>query len=192
MNTIENKQKSLLDLSFHANLFHFSPFFFFSFTSVQVACTLFLGEENTVVTCFTQVLPVTNSRWLPAGEAWRRDSPKDECTVKLEAPEKFTWMVSSLKRCGSERIGSDEEGTSSGRAELGGYTAGQGGKASLANTSDADILEFIVGKLRSRIAANAKTFLVKIKAHRGEPLNERVDDLADEGKTLVKAGDSYP
>ena len=187
-------------------------------------------------------------------EAWRRDSPKDECTVKLEGPEKewwagtelgllrayhfpghvtasdgsvgsdcmgagFTWMDSSLKRCGSERIGRDEEGTSSGRAELGGYTAilkrtpdtqdlvtatdsevlcrlvrrwiGQGGKASLSNTADADILEFIIGKLRARIAANARTFLVKIKAHRGEPLNERADDLADEGKTLAKAGDSY-
>ena len=69
---------------------------------------------------------------------------------------------------------------------------GQGGKASLSNTADADILEFIIGKLRARIAANARTFLVKIKAHRGEPLNERADDLADEGKTLAKAGDSYP
>jgi hypothetical protein len=69
---------------------------------------------------------------------------------------------------------------------------GQGGKASLSNTTDADFLEFIIGKLRARIAANARTFLVKIKAHRGEPLNERADDLADEGKTLAKAGDSYP
>ena len=34
-------------------------------------------------------------------------------------------------------------------------------------------------------------FLVKIKAHRGEPLNERADDLVDEGKTLAKAGESY-
>jgi hypothetical protein len=32
-------------------------------------------------------------------------------------------MDSSLKRCGSERIGCEEEGTSSGRAELTGYTA---------------------------------------------------------------------
>ncbi len=32
---------------------------------------------------------------------------------------------------------------------------------------------------------------MKIKAHRGEPLNERADDLSDEGKTLAKAGDSY-
>jgi len=30
----------------------------------------------------------------------------------------FTWMDSSLKRCGSERIGREEEWTSSGRAEL--------------------------------------------------------------------------
>ncbi len=59
--------------------------------------------------------------------------------MKLEVPEKeftasdglvgpdcmgagFTWMDSSLKRYGSERIGCDEEGTSSGRAELGGYS----------------------------------------------------------------------
>jgi hypothetical protein len=102
-------------------------------------------------------------------------------------------MDRSLKRC-SERIGRDEEGTSSGRAELGGYVRrwiGQGGNASLANTVDADILEFIIGKLRSRIAANARTFRVKIKTHRDEPLNERADDLADEGKTLAKVGDSY-
>ena len=159
-------------------------------------------------------------------EAWRRDSPKDECTVKLEGPEKewwagtelgllrayhfpghvtasdgsvgpdcmgpgFTWMDRSLKHCGRERIEHDEEGTSSGRAELGGYVEilkrtpdtqdlltvtgrevlyrlvrrwiGQGGKASLTNTADANILEFIIGKLRTRIAANARTFLVKIK-----------------------------
>ena len=106
-------------------------------------------------------------------------------------------MDSSLKRCGSERIGRDEEGTSSGRAELGGYAAilkrtpdtqdlvtatdsevlcrlvrrwiGQGGKASLSNTADADILEFIIGKLRARIAANARTFLVKIKHNEASP-----------------------
>jgi hypothetical protein len=34
----------------------------------------------------------------------------------------FTWMDSS-KHCVSERIGRDEEGTSSGREKLGGYTA---------------------------------------------------------------------
>jgi hypothetical protein len=44
----------------------------------------------------------------------------------------------------------------------------------LANTVDADILEYSLGKLRGRIAAKAGTFLVKIKAHRGQPLNEWV------------------
>ena len=36
----------------------------------------------------------------------------------------FTWMDNSLKHCDSERIGrdEDEDGTSSGRSELGGYT----------------------------------------------------------------------
>jgi len=51
--------------------------------------------------------------------------------------------------------------------------AGQGGKTSLANTSDADILEFIISKLRARIAAKARTFLVQIKSHRDESVNER-------------------
>jgi hypothetical protein len=45
--------------------------------------------------------------------------------------------------------------------------------------------------LWARITANARTFLVKIKAYRDEPLNEKEDDLMDEGITLVKAGDSY-
>ena len=33
----------------------------------------------------------------------------------------FTWMDRSLEHCGSKRIGRDEEGTSSGREELGRY-----------------------------------------------------------------------
>ena len=106
----------------------------------------------------------------------------------------FTWMDRSMESCGSERIGWDEEGTSSSRAETGGYAVilkhtpdtqdlvtttdsevlcrlvsrwiGQGSKASLTHTADADILEYIIGKLRSRIIANTKTFLIKIKAHR--------------------------
>jgi hypothetical protein len=37
--------------------------------------------------------------------------------------EGFTWMDRSLESCGSERIGREEEGMRSGRAELGVYTA---------------------------------------------------------------------
>jgi hypothetical protein len=105
----------------------------------------------------------------------------------------FVWLDHS--KCGSERIGREEVGSSSGRAEIGAYAAilrrtpdhedlvtategevlcrvvirwvGQGGKASLANTADADILEYILTKLAARIAAKSRTFLVKVKAHRG-------------------------
>jgi ribonuclease HI len=115
----------------------------------------------------------------------------------------FAWLDRS--ECGSERIEREEEGTSSGRVEMGAYAAilrrtpdhedlvtatdsevlcrlvsrwmGQGGRASLANTADADILEYILAKLVARIAAKARTFLVKVKAHKGEPLNEEAEDL---------------
>jgi hypothetical protein len=109
----------------------------------------------------------------------------------------FVWMDRS--KCGSEHIGREEEGASSGRAEMGPYSAilrrnpdhedlvtatdsemlcrvvgiwvGQGGNVSLDNTADADILEYILAKLTARISAKSRTFLVKVKAHRGEPLN---------------------
>jgi len=68
---------------------------------------------------------------------------------------------------------------------------GQGGKASLANTADADILEHILVELAARTAAKARTFLVKVKAHRGEPLNEGADDLAEVGRTLEREGEIY-
>ena len=130
----------------------------------------------------------------------------------------FTWMDRSLERCNSERIGRDEEGTSSGRVDLGGYAVilkntpdtqdlvtvtdsevmcflvsrwiGQRGESSLVNTADADILEFIISKLRTRITSKTRTFLVKIKSHR-DPLNEWMDDLEDEGNTLEKEGEIY-
>ena len=68
---------------------------------------------------------------------------------------------------------------------------GQGGEASLTNTTDADILEYILSKLTARIAAKFRTFLVKVKSHRGEPLNEGVDDLAETDRTMEKEGDNY-
>ena len=82
----------------------------------------------------------------------------------------FVWLDRS--KCGNERIGREEEGVRSGREEVGDYAAilrhtpdhkdlvtttdsevlcrvvdrwvGQGGKTSLANTADADILEYIL------------------------------------------------
>ena len=33
-----------------------------------------------------------------------------------------------------------------------------------------------------RITAGSTTFLDKVKSHRGEPINEQADDMADEGR----------
>jgi ribonuclease HI len=128
----------------------------------------------------------------------------------------FVWMDRS--KCGSERVGREEEGTSSGRAEMGAYAAilrrtpdnedlvtttdsevlcrvvdrwvGQGGKASLANTTDADILEYILTQLAARIAAGSRTFLIKVKTHRGDPLNEGADDLTESDREIEKEGEN--
>ena len=44
---------------------------------------------------------------------------------------------------------------------------------------DTDILRDVIELLRVRIAAGTATFLVKMKAHQGEPANERADVQAD-------------
>ena len=108
------------------------------------------------------------------------------------------------------RVGREEEGTSSNRPELGGVVLalkqaelsedvlilcdnesvlkvikkwiGQGGRATLADAPDADILREILELLRARIEAGRATFFVKVKSHRGEPMNERADTLAEEGR----------
>ena len=68
---------------------------------------------------------------------------------------------------------------------------GQGGKSSLANTTDEDIWEYILAKLATRIETKSRTFLVKVKAHRGEPLNEGADDLVETGRVMEKEGENY-
>jgi len=56
---------------------------------------------------------------------------------------------------------------------------GEGGKATLVGASDAYILSAAIEILRKRITEGTATFLVKVKAHRGEPVNERDNILAD-------------
>jgi len=50
---------------------------------------------------------------------------------------------------------------------------GEGRKVTLVGALDADILLEAIEELRKRTTAGAETFLVKVKAHRGEPANER-------------------
>ena len=52
---------------------------------------------------------------------------------------------------------------------------GGGAKLNLNKTPDADILKAIVIKLQKRVHAGAATLLIKVKAHRGDPLNEEAD-----------------
>jgi hypothetical protein len=61
---------------------------------------------------------------------------------------------------------------------------GQGGKAPLATAPDTDILRGTVCLLTQRVQAGRTTFLIKVKSHRGEPINEPADTLAEEGQEI--------
>jgi len=59
---------------------------------------------------------------------------------------------------------------------------GEGKSPSMWGNPDADIMRDIVQLLRERIEQGLLTIFIKIKAHRGDPLNERVDRWVDEGR----------
>ena len=56
---------------------------------------------------------------------------------------------------------------------------------------DADILAAAIEVPRKSISAGTATFLVKIKAHRGEPANEGADILADKATSDPKVGKEW-
>ena len=119
-----------------------------------------------------------------------------------------------MKQCVG--VGREEEGTSSNRPELAALVlalratkttyvmlylcdnqvllksvqkwTGDGPKQTMVNAPDADImiLREIIELLKARVATGAATFLVKVKAHRGEPLNEAADTLAEEARETAK------
>ena len=47
---------------------------------------------------------------------------------------------------------------------------------------DADILKVIILKLQKRVEAEAATLLIKVKAHRGDPLHEEADIRTELGR----------
>ena len=63
-----------------------------------------------------------------------------------------------------------------------GKWVGEGAKAAQVGVANADILGIIIEKVRERVQAGAATFLVKVKAHRGESLNEEAVDCTDIGR----------
>ena len=59
---------------------------------------------------------------------------------------------------------------------------GEGKSPSMHWNPDADIMREIIQLLRDRIEQGLLTIFIKIKAHRGDPLNELADRWADEGR----------
>ncbi len=110
------------------------------------------------------------------------------------------------------RVGREEEGVSSLRAELAAIARalqaapaekdvlylcdseaalnkisrwiGSGPRTTLAGDANADIMISIVERIRERVQKGARTFMVKVKAHRGEPLNEKADTQAENARQL--------
>ena len=60
---------------------------------------------------------------------------------------------------------------------------GEGHKTSMALNKDADIMNEIIQRLHARVRAGAATFLLKVKSHRGEALNEMADAAAEHGRS---------
>ena len=54
---------------------------------------------------------------------------------------------------------------------------GEGDRTFLVLSVNPDILRMVIGRLWMRITHGTATFLCKVKRHRGETLNEDVDDL---------------
>ncbi len=61
---------------------------------------------------------------------------------------------------------------------------GSGQRTTLAGDANADIVASIVERVRARVLQGACTFMVKVKAHRGEPLNEKADTQAESARQL--------
>jgi len=61
----------------------------------------------------------------------------------------------------------------------------------LVGAPDADILVAAIEILRKRIASGTATFLVKVKAHRGNPANEGADILANQAISDLKVGKEW-
>ena len=57
-------------------------------------------------------------------------------------------------------------------------------RSTLAGDANADIMTSIIECVRARVLKGARTFMVKVKAHRGEPLNEKADTQAENARQL--------
>ena len=61
---------------------------------------------------------------------------------------------------------------------------GSGPRTTLAGDANADIMTSIIECVWERVLRGARTFIVKVKVHRGEPLNERADTQAENARQM--------
>ena len=55
-------------------------------------------------------------------------------------------------------------------------------KLSLVRSPDGDVLKTIIVKLQKRVKGGTGTLLIKVKVHRGDPLNEETDIRSEMGR----------
>ena len=60
----------------------------------------------------------------------------------------------------------------------------RGQRTTLTGDENAEIMKTIIECLRARVIRGARTFMVKIKVHRGKPLNEEADTVAERSRQL--------
>jgi len=130
--------------------------------------------------------------------AARASGGKDECQVRLTGVEREHWMGTAIGRLGGygfrgtvtvsdgsnqtgggngSRVCEPAERREEGRIQL--EPSGTSGLSTSVEAPHADILLEAIKELRKRTTAGAATFLVKVKAHRGEPASEEADIQAD-------------
>ena len=66
------------------------------------------------------------------------------------------------------------------------WLVGSGPRTTLTGDANADIMTTVVECVRERVMRGARTFMVKVKAHRGEPLNVRADFHAENARQLQR------
>jgi hypothetical protein len=122
-------------------------------------------------------------------EAWDSSEQKDECTVCLDDLERAYWIgteVGLLGGYGFQGVtlgvdGSCKDGKMGSGCckfkEEGADKCARGGREEEGISSHRPELGWIVLALAGRA-----TFLIKVKSHRGEPINERADSLAEKGR----------
>jgi len=71
---------------------------------------------------------------------------------------------------------------------------GSGPRTTLAGDANADLMISIIERIRERVQKGTRTFMIKVKAHRGEPLNERADTQKMQGncRMTVDSGRYVP